>query len=192
MASIFAHGLVGATLGKLYRNTAARQVAISHSSDTSQSILGKRFWILLLFLPMMPDLDVIGFAFGIPYGHVFGHRGITHGLPFALFSGWLCLRLFYRDIPAFSKQGLQLIALFSLATASHGLLDALTTGGHGIAFFSPFENGRYFLPWRIIQVSPIGIAAFFSEWGLRVIISEAIVVGVPCLLIWMWSSLWGK
>jgi inner membrane protein len=28
--------------------------------------------------------------------------------------------------------------------ASHGVLDALTNGGHGIAFFSPFLNERYF------------------------------------------------
>jgi hypothetical protein len=33
-----------------------------------------------------------------------------------------------------------------LATAGHGLLDAMTNGGLGLAFFSPFDNHRYFLP----------------------------------------------
>jgi inner membrane protein len=49
-----------------------------------------------------------------------------------------------------------------LATASHGVLDAMTDGGLGVAFFSPFDNRRYFLPWRPIVVSPISIARFFS------------------------------
>lgn len=66
-------------------------------------------------------------------------------------------------------------------TATHGLLDAMTNGGLGIAFFFPFDNTRYFFDWRPIQVSPIGIRNFFSEWGLRVIISEAVYIGLPGL-----------
>ena len=27
-------------------------------------------------------------------------------------------------------------------------------GGLGVAFFSPFSNARYFLPWRPIRVAP--------------------------------------
>lgn len=33
----------------------------------------------------------------------------------------------------------------------------LTDGGLGVAFFSPFDNKRYFLPWRPIRVSPISV-----------------------------------
>jgi hypothetical protein len=33
-----------------------------------------------------------------------------------------------------------------LATASHGILDAFTDGGRGIAFFAPFGTERYFFP----------------------------------------------
>jgi inner membrane protein len=57
---------------------------------------------------------------------------------------------------------------FFLITASHGILDAFTNGGLGIALFSPFDNSRYFFPFRPIQVSPIG-AGFFSMRGLRVL-----------------------
>ena len=32
---------------------------------------------------------------------------------------------------------------FFLSTVLHGLLDALTNGGDGIAFFSPFSNERF-------------------------------------------------
>ncbi|MBK8609138.1 MAG: hypothetical protein IPL84_04125 [Chitinophagaceae bacterium] len=35
--------------------------------------------------------------------------------------------------------------LFLLAAASHAILDAMTTGGLGVAF-SPFDNTRYFFP----------------------------------------------
>src|SRR5215831_7502105 len=47
-----------------------------------------------------------------------------------------------------------LFAYLFLATASHGVLDAMTNGGLGVAFFSPFDTTRYFLPWRPIRVSP--------------------------------------
>jgi inner membrane protein len=75
-----------------------------------------------------------------------------------------------------------MIVLF-LSTISHGLLDAMTTGGRGVGFFIPFENSRYFFPLRIIKVSPIGIEKFFSEWGVQVILSELKYIGIPCGLI---------
>jgi inner membrane protein len=31
-----------------------------------------------ILLTLMPDFDVIAFAFGIPYEHMLGHRGFTH------------------------------------------------------------------------------------------------------------------
>jgi len=74
------------------------------------------------------------------------------------------------------------VVLF-LATISHAVLDAMTTGGLGVGFFIPFENTRYFFGCRPIQVSPIGISKFFSEWGIRVILSELIWVGVPCFTV---------
>jgi len=54
---------------------------------------------------------------------------------------------------------------FFLATASHGLLDAMTDGGLGVAFFVPFDKHRYFLPWTPIRVSPIGVGRFFTDRG---------------------------
>ena len=34
--------------------------------------------------PALPDLDVAGFEFGVPYGHMLGHRGLSHSVVFAL------------------------------------------------------------------------------------------------------------
>ncbi len=59
----------------------------------------------------------------------------------------------------------------------------MTTGGKGVAFFSPFDNGRYFLPWRMIQVSPIGMDDFFGKWGIAVIKSEILWIALPVLLL---------
>jgi inner membrane protein len=70
-----------------------------------------------------------------------------------------------------------------LSTISHGILDAMTSGGRGVGFFIPFHNERYFFPFRKIIVSPIGIERFFSERGISVIFSELKYVFLPCFLI---------
>jgi inner membrane protein len=60
-----------------------------------------------------------------------------------------------------------MLALFLfVVTASHGVLDAMTNGGLGVAFFAPFTSARYFLPFRPVQVSPISLAAFFTHRGV--------------------------
>ena len=126
---------------------------------------------------MLPDADVIAYRFGLPYESAFAHRGFTHSIFFALLCGALAAasaaRLRARAWIAFAFVG--------IATASHGLLDAFTTGGSGIAFFWPFGQERYFMPLQVILVSPIGLSRFFSEWGLRVLLSELKWVWPPCL-----------
>lgn len=132
---------------------------------------------------VLPDLDVIAFAFGIRYGDFWGHRGFSHSLVFALLLALVVTRIYFKEAGAFSAAWLALSSFFFVCTASHGLLDAMTSGGLGVAFFSPFDNTRHFFPWRPIQVSPIGITQFFSEWGLRVILSEMLWVWLPGLVL---------
>jgi inner membrane protein len=81
-----------------------------------------------------------------------------------------------------------LLDLFFIVSISHGVLDAMTSGGRGIGFLIPFSGERFFLPFRPLLVSPIGASRFFSEWGVKVIISEMIWLGLPCLLIWLISA----
>jgi inner membrane protein len=59
----------------------------------------------------------------------------------------------------------------------------MTNGGLGVALYWPFSLKRIFLPFRPIQVSPIGVGSFFTEWGLRVIVSELIWVLIPAIVI---------
>jgi len=122
---------------------------------------------------------------GIPYSHFLGHRGFTHSLFFAALFGCVLTLLFFRSTSLRSRQGLFLWTYFSLLTASHGLLDGLTNGGLGLAFFSPFDQTHYFLPWQPVKVSPLGIRSFFSERGMEVIWSEIIFIGIPVVALSM-------
>jgi inner membrane protein len=137
-------------------------------------------------LAAAPDLDILAFWLGIPYGSFFGHRGFFHSLFCALVVGLVVSLL---SVQVFGLPWWQLWGYFFLVTASHGILDGFTNGGMGIAFFSPFDTGRYFFTWQPIEVSPIGIA-FFSKWGVRVLVSELIWVWLPlaCLVgsVWLW------
>jgi inner membrane protein len=76
-----------------------------------------------------------------------------------------------------------LFAYLFMATASHGLLDAMTKGGLGVAFFSPFDNTRYFLPWRPILVSPISVTRFFTPRGFAIAQNEFLWIWIPAILL---------
>lgn len=140
----------------------------------------RRIWIAGVACAVLPDLDVIGFHFGVHYGDFWGHRGFTHSLVFALIVAGVFTVWIDRALPQVGRARLP-VYLF-LATASHGLLDAMTNGGLGVAFFSPFENGRYFLPFRPIRVSPIGVTRFFTSRGIAILQSEIVWIWIPALL----------
>jgi inner membrane protein len=130
-------------------------------------------------LTVAPDLDVVGFYAGIAYEHPLGHRGVTHSLSFALVVAALLFPLWSRLAPA---RSVSVAGLAFLALASHGILDAATDGGRGVGFFIPFDNERYFAPWRPIRVSPLELSRLFSGRAVEVALSELVWVGLPCLL----------
>ena len=166
MASIFSHGVAALGIGALFY----------------QPDIPKRVWVIGAVCAAIPDLDVIGFSAGVPYGDFWGHRGFTHSLLFAaLLASAVLLLAFHRAVPSISR--LALWSCLFLASASHGVLDAMTDGGLGVAFFSPLDNHRYFLPWRPIRVSPIGIQRFFSHRGLVIIESELLWIWLPAIVL---------
>ena len=67
MASIFTHPVVAIAFSPWVNTPNKRKVIISG-----------------IILSIFPDIDVVAFKFGIPYEHMFGHRGITHSIAFAL------------------------------------------------------------------------------------------------------------
>ena len=68
----------------------------------------------------------------------------------------------------------------------------MTNGGLGIAFFAPFDNRRYFLPWRPLEVSPIGTYGFFGPRGVAVLKTELVWVWLPCLALGFVAFLAGR
>lgn len=116
---------------------------------------------------------------GIRYGDLWGHRGMTHSL---LFAAVLAVIMAFRFVPARPELWKLMLLLFVI-TASHGVLDAMTNGGLGVAFFSPFDTRRYFFPWTPIQVSPIGASRFFSARGMDVLWSEIVWIWGPAILL---------
>ena len=71
MATILSHGIAALALGKVF--TGER--------------LPIRFWVASVVCAMLPDIDVIGFGFGVRYGDMLGHRGLTHSL-LSSHAGW--------------------------------------------------------------------------------------------------------
>jgi len=132
--------------------------------------------VLALACALLPDLDALGLWLGIPYEHALGHRGFTHSLPFALALAGAGTLL----APAVGAQPAVAFFVLAASAASHGLVDGMTNGGLGIAFFSPFSKRRHFLPWRVIEVSPLRPSALFSRRGLCVLRSELRWVWMPC------------
>lgn len=143
-----------------------------------------KFWILSIACSILPDADVIGYRWlYIPYQHFLGHRGFFHSPFFAAVLSILIVCVFYRKEVIFSSRWWKYFLYFFILAASHGILDALTNGGQGIALLSPISNNRYFFPWTPIEVSPLGIRAFLSQRGLTVLTSELLWIWVPCFLI---------
>ena len=173
MASAFTHTFVALAAGR---------IAFSGR-------MPPRVWMLGIVCALLPDVDVIAFRFGVPYGYWLGHRGFSHSLFFALLAGIAVTLLAFRSEPRFSTRWWLLAAYFSSVTAFHGVLDAMTDGGYGTAFFSPFYDHRFFLPWRPLTVAPIGVRGFFSRWGWDVLMSELLWIWVPVALLLVVVSL---
>ncbi len=166
MASAFSHVVVAGSLGVALRLNKASW----------------RFWVLGAACSILPDLDVIGHGMGVPYAHPLGHRGLTHSLAFAALVSLVVVRTCFRGVQEKAYRP-RLFLYFFLATASHGILDAMTNGGLGVAFFAPLDNTRYFLPFRPIEVSPISIQGFMTARGMEILASEVIWVWLPASLI---------
>ncbi|HID7840034.1 metal-dependent hydrolase [Stenotrophomonas maltophilia] len=160
---------------------------------------------------MLPDADVLAFALHIPYADAFGHRGASHSLLFAgVLTVLAAVLAFFGNRRSWSaphssgsrqpwsaascqprlaptKAGptvastVQAAVFVFVCAASHPLLDAMTSGGLGVALAWPWSEQRFFAPWRPIRVSPFA-PQFFSARGLATLLSE---------LRWVWLPLAG-
>jgi inner membrane protein len=176
MPSAFTHVFVSGVLGKTY----------------AREKMSMRFWALTAVCTLLPDVDIIGFYFGIKYGDVFGHRGFFHSLIFVMLASLIVVFLAFRSLPRFTKRWWGLLAFFFAVVALHGFLDSMTDKGMGVGFFIPFDNTRYFMPWRPVYASPMKISKFFSNAGIEVLTAEIIWIWIPVMLFYAGVRLYRK
>ncbi len=168
MPTVMTHAVVAAVAGKVF----AKEKMPPH------------FWILAILCATIPDSDVIGFSFGVKYSAFLGHRGFFHSIFFAFLLSAFIGCMFFKKYGFFSKPWNKIVLFYFFLGASHGILDAFTNGGLGIALLAPFDNTRFFSPWAPITVSPLNLKAVFSERGMSVMVSEVVYIWLPlCTLL---------
>lgn len=167
MPTVLTHSIVSGLLGKTIKWEQSRQVTLC-------SVL----------CGSVPDLDVIGHRFGFAYLDHWGHRGMSHSLFIALIIG-LILSVLCAERGRLKT--LKLGLYFSILTSTHGLLDMITNGGHGVAIFGPWSHKRHFFPqdWRVIEVSPMRPQHFTWERLAPVFESELVWVMTPVLALFI-------
>jgi inner membrane protein len=135
---------------------------------------------------MLPDADVIFFRFGATYDQPLSHRGFSHSIAFAIVLGLLAAAAFRRSLPALSA-----FAFIAASAASHGLLDMLTNGGHGIAILWPLTDQRYFFDWRPIRVAPLDLSRFPAR-AAAIVTTETLWIWLPAIALALVLRAWRR
>jgi inner membrane protein len=131
---------------------------------------------------VVPDLDFAGpMLLGVPWEHPLGHRGFTHSIAFALGLAVVVTLAAFRELRPGTPAWWRAIAVLALATASHGVLDALTEAYFGVALLWPFDDTRYLFPWRPIAAAPDLHEFLTTPYGLGVLRDEALWIWLPSL-----------
>jgi membrane-bound metal-dependent hydrolase YbcI (DUF457 family) len=132
MPSSVAHGLTAFALGAaILPQRSARPIVLT----------GVACAVLL-------DIDAIGRPFG--YGDLAwfgGHRALTHSTFFALTLGLGLTFLWRQRLPSRALQG-RAAAFLILAMVAHGVFDAFTGYGDGVALFAPLSWHRFASAWE--------------------------------------------
>ncbi|MCW5961466.1 MAG: metal-dependent hydrolase [Pyrinomonadaceae bacterium] len=153
-----AHGLLGAAA------VAAINPKNFDRKTLKQCLLGGAFTLL-------PDFD---FILVFATGNDQWHRGFTHSIAFSVFVAVLLFLYFGRE-------RIREASAYSLAFASHFILDFTTTKiGGGLELFFPFSEKRYGLRW-------FGFSEFPSKMHvtdvIQAFITEFVVFGLIFLLV---------
>jgi inner membrane protein len=136
--------------------------------------------VAFVVLSSFADADVLARAFGAGPGSAWVHRGALHSLA----AGGVAALAVALATGGLGRSRGCLAACGFLVAASHGLLDALTDGGRGVALLWPFSDARVFAPVRPLAVAPIGLG-MVSARGLHVLAAELVAFS-PLLLVAVW------
>ena len=169
MPSLFGHAVAGLAITESFR----------------AEPLPRRTWLLAPLCAVAPDLDWFASFLTFHKNHILNHRGVAHSL-----FGALLLALFILAFGSRKEQRVGRVALcLALAAISHGLMDACTSGGVGVAMFMPFSDSRWACIWQPIQVAPLPVGREDCWLFLASLRSEAFWIGLPALGMVTWSQL---
>ncbi|BDU75885.1 metal-dependent hydrolase [Mesoterricola sediminis] len=160
---MFGHALAGLAVGSAF---AGRET-------------DRRTRALALVCAVAPDLDWFTGFLDPQDRYGLAHRGLFHSF---LAAGALTVlamalgnRVRWRHPRAW--------ACLAVATFSHGLLDAFTFGGRGVAFLEPFSSVHFVSAWQPIFVSPIPLSGRLTDWLFFSLGTELLVIGLPAMAV---------
>lgn len=160
------HAAVGLAAGRLHAGSAGPRLAAT---------------VVMTALATFPDLDVLARQLGVGRGSPWLHRGALHSLAVAVAAGALAALL----AGGLGRSRARMFLTGALVVASHGLLDAFTTGGAGSMLLWPFTTERFLAPvFRILPAAPLGLR-FLGSRGLEVALREAVLFS-PLLVYGLW------
>lgn len=139
----------------------------------------RRVAIAAVVCSCLPDLDMIGVLFEVRPTDPTGHRGVAHSLVMAALVALFVAIVWFRSLGLWGPRWRRLAWFLFAVTASHGVVDAMTTGEAGVALLSPFDRGRHFLPLALLPSCPVGLTEWLGFWGLLTIANEVFYLLVP-------------
>lgn len=143
----------------------------------------RRVTIAAALCAMLPDLDVVTAMFEIRTWEPMGHRGVSHSLLIAALVALFVTTFWFHDLATGKREWRRVALVLFGATASHGLLDALTTGEVGVALFAPLTDARVWSPWKLLPSCPVGMSEYLGPWGLFTLANELFYVLIPVGLV---------
>ena len=163
MSSLFGHALAGLTI----------------SAAFTKGRPPRRIWAFAMACALAPDLDWFTGFLRLPFGNSLSHRGVSHSLIAAGLIAAAAMLIGFRP----QLRSPRLWACMLAATFSHGLLDACTFGGTGVAFLLPFSEARFVCVWQPIFVSPIPLSGKLLDWLLFSLGTEVLWIGIPAAMV---------
>ena len=155
------------------------------TSACSDGRLPRRTWPLAAVCAVAPDLDWFVSLANVHRGHFLNHRGVAHSLTAALVLAGAAFVLGFRP----ERRRHRVWLCLALAALSHGLLDACTSGGVGVALFAPFSDTRWACLWQPGWVAPLPLNPEHTNTFLASLWSEAFWIGLPALVVTLGSRL---
>jgi inner membrane protein len=163
MSSLFGHALAGLAI----------------SAAFTQSRPPRRTWAFAMACALAPDLDWFTGFLRSADGTSLAHRGMSHSLIAAALIATAAMLIGFRPHLRSPRHWACMLG----AAFSHGLLDACTFGGTGVAFLLPFSKARFVCLWQPIFVSPIPLSGKLLDWLLFSLGTELVWIGLPASLV---------